>query len=748
VNVIADHQIEALRFKLAPEPAIVYVDDVEWWKAQLNYSFEGSDIVLTHVPMGSTNVKLYFKDQLRPTAIFSIMDTNTYNVGQQVYGYINKEISFNASASNDDADSGTIVKYEWDFGDDSFAMGKIANHTYSEPGEYIVNLTITDNYDLINNTNQSIIIVATPPEALFSIMENNTYVEDQQVYGYVNKEITFNASASNDDADMGSIMEYEWDFGDESFATGKIGKHTYSESGEYNVVLTCTDDIDLVGNTTQSIIIVAFPPEALFSIMDVNKEITFNASASNDDVDMGTIIEYNWNFSDDSYDTGEIVVHTFSAPGLYNITLSVTDDVGLINNYTLSIMIVGMSPTANFTILETNTYMEGQQVYGYTNKDVTFDASDSNDDADSGTIENYAWTFGDSSQPGAGKIVKHRYSQPGTYPVKLKVTDNFGLSDEYTTIVIIVEPEPENDKDGDGMDDDWELNNSLDPNDKSDQNGDLDNDGLTNWQEFLHKTSPILADTDNDGMTDSWEVQYGLNPLINDAQNDKDGDGYSNLDEFSAKTNPIDNGSYPPKKETDGEERTPTLLMIIIIFIVILVILGIIFAIRSRRSEEKIDEEFDEDFEVGVPEGEVPTGEEVEMAEGVAATGMGAEAVVEGAEMVAEGEEEGEAEAYECPECNGTIYEDQDTCANCGAPLEWEDSGEEYEEEEVEDETISEYQEELGAAAGVPSIDEESAYEEDEFGEEGDEDLFECPTCGASVAEDDIVCPSCGEEFE
>ncbi|MCK5558993.1 MAG: hypothetical protein KAJ51_00305, partial [Thermoplasmata archaeon] len=60
VNVITDHKIEALRFKLAPEPAIVYVDDVEWWKAQLNYSFEGSDIVLTHVPMGSTNVKLYF----------------------------------------------------------------------------------------------------------------------------------------------------------------------------------------------------------------------------------------------------------------------------------------------------------------------------------------------------------------------------------------------------------------------------------------------------------------------------------------------------------------------------------------------------------------------------------------------------------------------------------------------------------------------------------------------------------------
>ena len=135
----------------------------------------------------------------------------------------------------------------------------------------------------------------------------------------------------------------------------------------------------------------------------------------------------------------------------------------------------------------------------------------------------------------------------------------------------------------------------------------------------------------------------------------------------------------------------------------------------------------------------MPAGEKVEVAEGVTAAGMGIEAGVEDGESVVEEEEEGEA--YECPECNATIYEDQDTCANCGAPLEWEEGGEEY--EEVEDETTSEYQDELGATPGVPSIGDESAYEE-----EGDEDLFECPTCGASVAEDDIVCPSCGEEFE
>jgi hypothetical protein len=50
------------------------------------------------------------------------------------------------------------------------------------------------------------------------------------------------------------------------------------------------------------------------------------------------------------------------------------------------------------------------------------------------------------------------------------------------------------------------------------------------WPEL--KSSPAPADSDNDGMPDDWETTRGLNPKLADNNGDRDGDGYTNLEEY------------------------------------------------------------------------------------------------------------------------------------------------------------------------------------------------------------------------
>lgn len=59
-------------------------------------------------------------------------------------------------------------------------------------------------------------------------------------------------------------------------------------------------------------------------------------------------------------------------------------------------------------------------------------------------------------------------------------------------------------------------------------------------------TSPAAKDSDFDGLPDEWENRHGLNPNIDDTGQDADSDGFTNLEEYKAGTDPKDPASLPP----------------------------------------------------------------------------------------------------------------------------------------------------------------------------------------------------------
>ncbi|MBC7080748.1 MAG: PKD domain-containing protein [Thermoplasmatales archaeon] len=138
------------------------------------------------------------------------------------------QIFFNANNSYDS--DGSIANYTWNFGDGSVGYGINVTHKYADNGSYTVTLIITDN-DGATATKEKVIEVANiAPFAIFSAPQEAREKE----------EVTFDASPSYDRD--GSIVNYTWDFGDESAGYGKVVKHKYEKRGTYTVKLTVFDD--------------------------------------------------------------------------------------------------------------------------------------------------------------------------------------------------------------------------------------------------------------------------------------------------------------------------------------------------------------------------------------------------------------------------------------------------------------------------------------------------------------------------
>ncbi len=71
---------------------------------------------------------------------------------------------------------------------------------------------------------------------------------------------------------------------------------------------------------------------------------------------------------------------------------------------------------------------------------VAFDGSGSTDP--DGSIDSFAWDFGDDSAPGTGAKPNHTYAEPGTYDVELTATDDHGLSHSITKAVVVTNAKP------------------------------------------------------------------------------------------------------------------------------------------------------------------------------------------------------------------------------------------------------------------------------------------------------------------
>ena len=148
-------------------------------------------------------------------------------------GFKGIALTFDGSGSYD-PDGGAIAEYNWDFGDGNTGTGLNPVHTYADADTYDVNLVVVDDEG-----------AESAPATTTAVIEDNVppVADPGGPYkGTAGDPVKFDGSASSDPD--GSIVKYDWDFGDGNTAVGaeSTTTHTYKASGKYDVKLTVTDE--------------------------------------------------------------------------------------------------------------------------------------------------------------------------------------------------------------------------------------------------------------------------------------------------------------------------------------------------------------------------------------------------------------------------------------------------------------------------------------------------------------------------
>jgi len=360
------------------------------------------------------------------------------------YSQQNRKLVVDFTDTSTDTD-GTIVSWNWDFGDTSSDSLQNPSHTYAFSGTYEVTLKVTDNGGKSSFITKNVTVNPLVNQApiILNITGNQTSFKPLVV------KFTENSSDSD-----GFITQWNWNFGDRNtFSTTdpafKNPTNTYQNPGTYTVTLTVTDDGLPDGtNKKTATSFIRFtvapppanqPPVALFTVDSNNvlapATIIFTDASTDAD---GKIVSWLWEFETGSslFYNAQIyqktVSHTFTKSGTYSVKLTVTDDGNLKNTYILDIFVKNNAPIAILTA-SPNPALSQTQVSFFGNTSYDID----------GTIVKYAWDFGDTTIISQGRTIEsHTYAKPGTYKASLTVTDNLGDSSTANLFINVTNRSP------------------------------------------------------------------------------------------------------------------------------------------------------------------------------------------------------------------------------------------------------------------------------------------------------------------
>jgi PKD repeat protein len=252
--------------------------------------------------------------------------------------YTSETITFTSTSVATGADN-AITSQRWDFNDDGHydASGATVQHAFTQPGKYTVKLAVEDSADKTPTkvASNAITVVNRPPIASF------TYSPAQPSSG---AKVAFTSTSSDPD---GKITAYYWDLdNDGQFDDGgaRTMTRTFASPGRYTVGLRVKDDKGAVSETSRVVPVGNVAPGASFAMSPeaplTGDTVTFFSTATDPD---GPIASQAWDLDGDgAFDDGAgvLVTRKFTDPGMYVVSLRVTDADGAVDTASKTLVVL------------------------------------------------------------------------------------------------------------------------------------------------------------------------------------------------------------------------------------------------------------------------------------------------------------------------------------------------------------------------------------------------------------------------
>jgi PKD repeat protein len=289
--------------------------------------------------------------------------------------------------------SQNAVSWLWEFGDGDSSREQYPVHVYNAAGKYEVTLHV---YSATGCES----ILEKPGAAVVPQLAKAAFGVDK-TKGCPPLTVSFK------DASTGAAR-YAWDFGDGQTSSLQNPVHVYKINGKFTATLHVYNTAGCADTTLASQLITSKDPDVLYTTPKTIEGCPpFNTNFS--DATIGSV-SWLWNFGDGTFSTKQNPAHTYTATGLYTVTLTTITKDGCKQYFPIFQKIDVQDVKAGFIVNSTTC-----PPFITTFKDTSLNAA------------SWYWDFGDG-QTSTAQEPAHQYSSGGKYTISLTITSSGGCT--------------------------------------------------------------------------------------------------------------------------------------------------------------------------------------------------------------------------------------------------------------------------------------------------------------------------------